>query len=89
MTVADIYNEIVEIKTMLAAHIAKGEAHEDKTRDLTEAIFGNGHPGLKTRVERIENERSFGLRARSLWIALGTACVGGISTIVIQKLIGH
>jgi hypothetical protein len=71
--------------------ICKAEFAEIKTKldRLDEAIRGNGEPGLKTRIDRLE--RSEATRSRLLWLIAGSAVTGAISlvgSLILQALKG-
>jgi len=62
---------------------------QEKLDRLDEAIRGNGEPGLKTRIDRLE--RSETTRSRLLWLIAGSAVTGAISlvgSLILQALKG-
>jgi len=54
---------------------------ERDLQQLNHAVFGNGQPGLKTRVERIETKMETGVKI--LWSLLVLAVPSAISLIAI------
>ena len=66
----------------LEAHIEKEEAWQNRADmsmgDIRDAIHGNGKPGMKIQLDRLEQIESF--RGRVLWLTLG----GTIAAIVTQ-----
>lgn len=56
--------------------IENRQAHQDERIErIDEAIRGNGHPGLNTRIDRLEQSEG----NRSFWVkAIGVAMIGQI-----------
>ena len=57
----------------------------DKLDRLDEAIRGNGEPGLKVRIDRLE--RAEAIRSRLLWLIAASTVTGAVS-MVFQLLRG-
>jgi hypothetical protein len=76
----EISTGIAELNTQMAATIRGCVSCNDSIRELKSTVFGNGSPGLKTRLERLENARdaAFGWLGKVVvgvgWLAT-TACL--------------
>lgn len=86
--------EINEIKLAIARlevrfddHIINEEKHQKQTVQTLDTILrlvrGNGHPGMGTRLDRLE-QREAG-RAKALWIAL-TAGIGAVAKLIVDAI---
>ena len=60
--------------------IENRQAHQDERIErIDEAIRGNGHPGLNTRIDRLEQSAV----ARGFWLkAIGVAMIGQIALLL-------
>lgn len=52
---------------------------KDKLDRLDEAIRGNGEPGLKVRIDRLE--RAEAIRSRLLWLIAASTVTGTVSLV--------
>jgi hypothetical protein len=79
-TVRELRNDIAEVKAELRALSAalseRCVGHGRTIEDHNHALYGNGSPGVKTRVDRLEGKMSI------LWAAVGTGAAALIGLVI-------
>ena len=74
------------IGVKLAEHVAKGELRDEAIKNLSLTVYGNGHDGLKVKVDRIEQSNATRKWAERTLIGLITALLGSFGYLLLQKL---
>jgi hypothetical protein len=65
----------LEVRTAEAARREVCKGHAKQIEDMAHTLYGNGKPGLRSTVERIEG------RLLILWAAAGTGALAGFHAI--------
>lgn len=68
----------------------RGERGTKMAADLIEiksAIWGNGQPGLKSRLEKIETERAVSYKWLGVWLGVA-GVLASIVAVVLDKVLG-
>ena len=79
-TVRDLREDIARVETAIASLTARLDerckGHGEKINDCCHTLYGNGSPGVKTRVERLEGKVSI------VWAAIGAGGAALIGLVV-------
>jgi hypothetical protein len=79
-TVRDLRLDIARVESAVLALTARLDerckGHGEKIDDCAHTLFGNGSPGVKTRVERLEGKMSI------IWAAIGAGGAALIGLVV-------
>ena len=69
--IAVLREQYAHIRQIIEDHISKEDIFQDQVR---ESLLGNGRPGIKTRLDRLEQQQVS--RSKMFWLlAAGTATV--------------
>lgn len=81
---SDLTLEKLKIHERLASLEARQQAADEILNEIRECLVGNGNPGMKTRIDRLEQtEKGRKFQFNTLWTAMvGTFIVAAFNSIL-------
>lgn len=77
-------DKIIEIHTVVTTLAAEAQEDRRLTAEVRKAVFGNGNPGIKMKVDRLE--RSDKTKCKFYW-AIGLSVLGLIGRLVYNSIV--